>query len=283
MRVRAIAALNAHADDRFLQEIGSGLKLIAQHASRLAEAAARLAEGDQGRAMRVMELIASEEAAKYLVLLDAVRCPIHPPRRRVRQLKRFNDHLAKGIYAASVNARPAHFGELLEFIRSMRQAFYIDGPTGMNWIFPNEVRGRREEALYVDYVEAEGEHRWWAPNPVWDDPSITRMHVVPRVVKLVKAMDIVRFHAVPSLRTIMNKWRGFDPDPDTRMTELRRRTAATLDKLGEQRWPEGMPSEARNTILEAWPFPLWNQDLSEIEVNPDDLRSQRDSFAPGFR
>lgn len=282
MRARAIAALNAHADDRFFQEIGSGLELIAQHASRLAEAAVRLAEDHQGRAMRVMELIASEEAAKYLVLLDAVRCPIHPPRRRVRQLKRFNNHLPKGIYAASVNARPAHFGELLGFIRSMRQAFYLDGPTGMDWIFRNEVRSRREEALYVDYVEAEMEHRWWAPHPVWDDPSMTRMHVVPRVVKLVEAMNIAGFHAVPSLRTIANMWRAFDPDPDTHTTELRGRIVATLEELEEQGWPEATTSEVLSTILEAWPFPLWNQELSEIEVNPDDLRRQRDSFDPGF-
>jgi AbiV family abortive infection protein len=282
MRPRAISALNAYPEDRFLEEIGRGLHLVAKHASLLCDGADCLAESGQGRAMRVMNLIAAEEAAKYLVLLDAVRCPAQPPHRRARQLKYFNRHIPKGIYSAITHTRPARFGDLLTFIRHLRTSLYLDGPHGSEWIFRNEVRSQREEALYVDYVETEAGHRWSVPHPVFDDPITTRMHVTPKVVQLVKAMEATGFHEVSSLRVIASNWRDFDPAPDTSYTEMRDRILSTLKDVLRSRYPERASSETLRVIVDSWPFPLWNQDLSEIEIDRASLEGQREAFDHGY-
>jgi len=279
MRPRAIAALNALPDERFIPKISEGLGLIAEHALRLADAASCLASERHGRAMRAMEVIATEEAAKYLILLDAIRCP-PPQARRAVQLKRFNSHLVKGIYAAAADTRPSDLAELLEWIEFLRRQYYLDGPNDVDWIFRNEVQRQREEALYVDYVETDEGHHWLAPHPVQDDPLISRMYVESSVLRLVRAMEVAGFRRESSLSVIAEEWRGFTPDPETRWVDLGSPIARTLQTMEREGLPESPAPASLQTIFDSWPFPLWGQDLSEIEVDPDELRGARDSWHP---
>jgi hypothetical protein len=46
-----------------------------------------------------LKLFVEEEAAKFHILLDAVRCPREPADRFSRQLGYFNQHPVKGLYA----------------------------------------------------------------------------------------------------------------------------------------------------------------------------------------
>ena len=101
MKARAIKDLTQLADPLFFAAISEGLGLIAKNVARLWDAASMLGENAMSHAASVLTVIAEEEAAKYLILMDAVRCPRQPADRLVRQLARFNDHLAKGIYARS--------------------------------------------------------------------------------------------------------------------------------------------------------------------------------------
>ena len=163
MRARAIRDLTQLPDRGFFVEVAEGLTLILGDACRLQSGAASLAQAKQFHASRVLQLVAEEEASKALILLDAVRCPRHPGDRFANQLGRFNDHLAKGLYARACSLRPATLAQLQEYLNSYRQEFYLDGPNDVDWIFRNDVISRREEVLYVDYVATDDGRSWIDP------------------------------------------------------------------------------------------------------------------------
>jgi hypothetical protein len=117
----------------------------------------------QHRAARVVHQLAEEETAKFLLLLDPVRCPRGGDSFE-RRLARFNDHLAKGIYAEYAGIRPAAFRQAIEFIDAHRRDCYLDGPNEVNWILCNSILGTRGEHLYVDYVETHEGHRGSRPS-----------------------------------------------------------------------------------------------------------------------
>src|SRR5262245_58429615 len=160
MRVKAIRDLAQLSDRDFFAAVAEGLPLIVTNAIRLFDGATVLSEAKHYHAARALTAIAEEEAAKALVLLDAVRCPRLPNERFSDQLARFNDHLAKGLYAKACMYRPTTLGELQGYINSDRGSLYLDGPNDVDWIFPNEIKHQREKQFYVDYVAMDDEHSW---------------------------------------------------------------------------------------------------------------------------
>lgn len=259
-------------DSEFFDAISEGLSLIAEHADRLEEGAASLAAQSHGRAWEILSLIAQEEAAKYLILLDAVRCPRQPQSQRARVLNWFNSHLAKGIYARCARTRPATFGELLDFVDSQRPKFFLDGPSGQDWIFRNDVMHSREQAFYVDLVETEDGLIWWAHGPFLDMlHENPRFYSEPAAVQLVRSLSKVGFSSVEALPTVADIWRRFVPERTTsydRLQELAGETVASLRNAGLGKG--GLEDE--RVIQRSWPFPLWGQRLSFIDVDPDELR-----------
>ena len=113
---------------------------------------------------------AEEEAAKVLILVDAVRCPHSEARARVRTLKRWRKHLWKGIYARACDWRPADFAELASYIDRELEPFYLDGPLSVDWIFPNEITSGRERRIYVDLVDDITEPGRQGREPYWVTP-----------------------------------------------------------------------------------------------------------------
>lgn len=90
MRARAFADLSQLSDPDFFQEISEGLQLIARNVGAIDADSRTLVEADRGRGARILHAFAAEEAGKYLILLDAVRCPRVPPERFVAQLHKAN-------------------------------------------------------------------------------------------------------------------------------------------------------------------------------------------------
>ena len=145
MRPRATKDLAQLTDSAFLAEVAEGLGLIIANARRLYASATVLAEAKRFHGARVLQALSEEEASKHLILLDAVRCPRQPSDRFASQLGRFNDHLAKGLYARACLLRPGTLGQLQEYLDHYRVDFYLDGPNDVDWIFRNEVIHHREE------------------------------------------------------------------------------------------------------------------------------------------
>ena len=99
MRVRAIRDLSQLSDAEFFVSVAEGLSLVLNNAVKLHDGAALIAQTKRSNACRVLDAVAEEEAAKFLALTDAVRCPRQPGERFARQLGRFSDHLAKVLYS----------------------------------------------------------------------------------------------------------------------------------------------------------------------------------------
>ena len=143
------------------------MPLIVDNAVSLDETAHRLYREKESRASEIMQGFAEEEAAKFLILIDFVRCP-RDSDRRAQVLKRFYDHVEKRVYAMTCSyPRIASFRELSELVDSECRSYYLDGPNWVDWISPNSISANREQALYVDYVrditDAVGEYHWTTP------------------------------------------------------------------------------------------------------------------------
>src|SRR5262245_25080314 len=111
MHVKAILALADRPDDEFFEDVAAGLALTVRHTLSLEDDARELWQLKRGRGHAVLRSLAAEEAAKFLILLDAVRCPRDPRDVFAEQLSRFHSHLAKGIYARYCDLEPATFSD----------------------------------------------------------------------------------------------------------------------------------------------------------------------------
>jgi hypothetical protein len=75
MRVRATKDLCQLADSDFFSEVATGLSHVLKNVQRLKADSQFLAEHQRPRGFKLLRAIAEEEAAKFLILMDAVRCP----------------------------------------------------------------------------------------------------------------------------------------------------------------------------------------------------------------
>jgi AbiV family abortive infection protein len=140
--------------------IAEGLPLILRSAQRAWEAAKQLRTSN-GRESAILEGVATEEAAKILILVDAARCPAKlVPSKMNRFVDRFYDHLARLIYAEAVSWKPTNLAELREYVDRARRGHYLEGHAG-EYIMPNSTIYRRESRLYVDVEAYQDEALTW--------------------------------------------------------------------------------------------------------------------------
>jgi len=281
MRVRAIRLLACLPDSQFINEIATGLALIAEHVAELELAVSALTASGRWRGSEAVRVVADEEAAKYLILLDAVRCDRHNQSRKSGQLARFTDHLAKGIYANAAEYRPASFGELRGLVDQLRQSHYLDGPNDLDWIFRNEVDASREARLYTDYVETDQGSSWHSPQACDVVTSMFSTSVESSVVRLVAAMTRAGFTKPSGLRLVAAIWRGFEPDESTRWAEVAKRNQQTLAELGQGGLTSADFSDIdARLVVETWGFPLHGAELNVIKVDVETLREQQRNWRP---
>jgi len=157
--------LSQLADADLFSTGARGLRLILANALNLWRQASFAERAGHKQGAVILTGFAEEEAAKFHILMDAIRCP--RDNRFSEHLRNFYDHLARGIYARHYEARPADFEEVKRYVNSERVALYLDGPEGFEWIFRNQIIERRESQIYVDYIQPEeSRHSWSCPTPV---------------------------------------------------------------------------------------------------------------------
>ena len=118
MRARAFPDLHKLADPEYFRELAVGLGHIAKNVAAIDADARRLADEKRGRGVRILDAFAAEEAGKYMILLDAVRCARNPPERLYAQLKKAGQHLPKIIYSELCDIRPASLAEVKRWVES---------------------------------------------------------------------------------------------------------------------------------------------------------------------
>ncbi len=251
--------------------MAEGLSLLRSHAEAMDEAASSLESAGRNRGARVLRALAGEEAGKFLVLVDAVRCNRAVfPREFGRQLKRFAKHLPRGIQAAVCEMRPASYGELIGYIDTyLRPEYYLDGPNDVDWIFRNRIQADREEAFYVDLVERDdGSRQWVAPDDLIAGWS-------PGALQVVSALSRIGAASAAGLERIADVWRDFVPDSDASYADLTVAIELTIRGLADIGLAESRPEDGA-LLVDLWPFPLYRADIDEpLEVDPAGLVGQQ--------
>jgi len=272
MRARAIADLAQLSDADLFSTAARGLRLILANGLNLWRGALFAERSGHKQGAVILTGLAAEEAAKFHILLDAIRCP--RGNRFSEHLRRhFYDHLARGIYAEHYDLSPSTFGEVKRIIRNSRVALYLDGPEGFEWIFRNQIVERREQQIYVDYIQSEDTHSWSRPVPLLLFPR----HFPPRVLTVARSLARAGFATRLGLEVIAMLWRPFAVDDATSWGELNEKNFETLKTLEASQGLRPVSNDVINSIINDWAFPIYSLDLTEdrsIDVN--DLKRMRD-------
>lgn len=278
MRARAIADLIQLNDGAFLEQIAVGMEAVLRNARGLFEDAHELWLAGHHRAGEILARFAEEEGAKYHILLDAVRCPKGGDA-LVRQLRRFNDHLAKGLYAEYLWIAPASYGEVLEFLQRERRSLYLDGPNDVDWIFRNSILREREGAIYVDYIDNGGIHSWLEPRR---PPTSASPLVEPRSISLASRLQAAGFGQPDSLAVVAKIWRGITFMPEDHWQRCNQLNLQTIEILNERGLLTRKGAAEAGRLAWDWLFPLHAADLTEIQVARKDLEAIQEAWSPDY-
>jgi len=276
VRPKAIRDLAQLDDNDLFREMAAGWSMVLRNVERLMRGCDALRDAKQYHCAGLLAVIAQEEASKALILTDAARCPKRSDSRFSDQLARFNDHLAKGLYARGCDMRPADLEQLQGYLNHFRLEFYLDGPNDVDWIFRNEVNQHREEMLYVDYVKTVEGHYWSDPGRFeeLDDSG----PLVPGTVRMARALGEAGIATPEGLRAVAEIWRPVSLSRKTQYAEFRRLNVATLDKLDELGLLGDPPQNTLQSIANEWPFPMYDLDLTMQKVDPKDLRERQQAW-----
>lgn len=277
---RAIKDLCQLKDADLFKEVAEGVSLIVESASRLNAAAEKLSKSDDHHAAKIIGNLSEEEAAKVLILVDAVRCPPERAKEKVRTLSYFYSHLAKGIYADVTGLSPANFAEIVRYIDDARAEYYLDGPLDVDWIFPNHITQQREDALYVGYVREgneEAKNYWYRPI---NDPLFP--HWTPPVVRVTSAMNQTGMTTPEGLAVVAELWRPFELTPETTKDELEGLNWRTLETLESRGLLATDDEDSNRYIRDDWSFPLWSLCLGLKKVDRAKLREIQRNWSPDY-
>lgn len=282
---RAIKDLCQLSDAKLLDEIAVGIGHVVDVVAELDLATKKLHESGHFHPARVLGGLANEEAAKVLILVDAVRCPRKKQKEMSRTLGCFYDHLAKGIYADSCAWRPVNFAKVTRHVSYDRQEFYLDGPNGVDWIFPNAITRRREDELYVGYVRGDTEEDeqsecYWAAPPAERPLDAVFSYRASAVIDLVRALHQAGVTTSNGLSIVAEIWRPIDVRPEMRFSELERLNWRTLEIMEERGILQAASKHDYSIIHRGWGFPLWPLDLRVQKVDKARLREAQRNWSP---
>lgn len=226
------------------------------------------------REASVLEGFAVEEAAKALILIDAIRCPPKLISSRIGAIANwFYDHLARLIYAEAVTWKPTDIKELREYVDAKRMAHYVDGSLG-EYIMPNWSIYERESRLYADVqADENGAASWHAPTELIK----VLPAYVPAALRLVEAMSALGMFSLDGLRATSEVW--------GQVAFTGKESPSDAERLTEQllRRPidEGLPSEVAEQsqvqmLYNHWQLPMYDFELSIIEVSLEDLEAEQE-------
>jgi AbiV family abortive infection protein len=272
MRPRSAKSLLQVAKGDRPAVLAEGLTLLAEHVATLERSVRLLDDAGEHRGAAVVAVTANEEAAKFLILVDFARMGDATDTELSMQLSRFANHQARCLYCYLSDFSPATFGELRNLANLARRSHYLDGPEGLEWTFRNYLIARREEALYVDYVDADDGSTWISP--AGGEPSWPRG--TSGAVPLVRHLALAGLTTVEGLRILDDRWSGVAIDDSTHWVAVEQLNA---DVLGDLQDAGTVDSRLEAThfryIADRWTYPLFHLDLREIPVKPAELADQR--------
>lgn len=252
--------------------IAEGLPVILSSAQGFWRASLQLPNNP--REAEVLEGFAREEAAKILILMDAVRCPPAIINCRIGTIMRwFYDHLARLIYADAVSWKPVNVTQLREYVKPHREAHYLEGSVG-EYIAPNWAVYQRESKLYAD-IESyeEGVLQWNAPN----GHSRVFSSFKPRALALAEAMAGLGLFSAEGLKATSEIWGQLEFKDTETPQDAERLTEALLERLSEEKLiPDAATQNDVSCLYHDWQLPMYGFDLSIINIPFDELKAEQE-------
>jgi AbiV family abortive infection protein len=271
MRAKAIRDLDQLADEQLFTQLSAGMTYCLKNALTLWRDAVVLRRAHRAQAFRITEFFIAEEAAKFHILLDAARCP-RQGGRLSRQLGYFVQHLPKGIYAEYYQWAFHTLDGAERFIdKHYRPTYYLDGPNDVDWIFANDILRRREEAIYVDYITRD-------TGSYWHHPDLRLLGLLlsptmPDVLKVGLALHHAGVTTPSALALVAQHWRTIDPRAINTTPELWQANQTTLSMIEDAGLLRHRSERKYRTILSDWRLPLYDLDLSPINIDQNTLRT----------
>ncbi len=255
----------------FYSAIAEGIILVIESAVQLANAAESLVVAEHHRGAQILNSLCLEECSKVLILLDAVRCP---NAERSPTLANFYNHIAKGIYVEAFDWRSGTFQEHEGYVNQARDSHYLDGPNGVEWIFPNKITQAREDNMYVNYVRDDGSDE----SPYWTQPTNqepTFGYSSSDLLLFVSSLSAAGLDSPEGIECVAEVWRNVDPrQPNMSVTELWTLNSETLSRVASRK-----KIEVDKRLVRLWPYPLWPLKLHK-DVEVDDLLVVQENWSP---
>ncbi|MGZ8175878.1 MULTISPECIES: AbiV family abortive infection protein [Methylobacter] len=280
MKSKAIKNLAQLNDTDLFQQVAIGLEKIYEHCIELNKTSELLAKNKDYRAFNIIEAVKNEEAAKYLILIDVLRCPrkIDKPY-FTRQLSKFNDHLAKIIYSELCSWKPSYYEELCGYISRDINKFYLDEYTDENYFFRNRLINERENFFYVDYTEHRGERRWIYPEnnvpaTLFCDDEYTNPSAVMQMVKSLHRIGISKYE---SIKIFSEFWREFKFSNETLYGVFYEANQECFKHIYEKNlFNEDVTQSDYDLIISEFPFPLYKEEITLINIDKGKLIEQKE-------
>jgi AbiV family abortive infection protein len=253
--------------DDFIREVAKELDLVFDNVMTLADDARFSCESGRYRGGRILLAFAEEEAAKILILLDAVRAPRNHPN-LAQHLGGFNEHLAKGIYIEYCRISPHTFEEAVHYLQSLRPDLYIDTDDYQVWIGRNDILQKREDLIYVSRIrDSENNHSWNSPLRYPEDLRRLGCNTdISAILRLISAMRRCGFMKEAGLREIGRIWQPIEMKTDFHISDIEKLNFNTLEALNAAGLLEESSSDDHRAIQRDWYYPLYSVDLSPIRV-----------------
>jgi AbiV family abortive infection protein len=282
MKVRRVGDLAQSSDPDFLAAIAEGCTLSLANAEQLFEEAQKVLAGGGRRGYLILRALAEEEASKALILLDAVRCPPAENARRSHQLRKFADHLSRMIYSEICSHRPVDYRGTEDAVERLREEYYLDGPSGFDWIYRNQLLQEREGILYVDYVETDDGRRWEMPNQALVDILTTGPPIPPHSLSTARHLSKVGAFTAQGIAIVAGVWRGCTPSSETKYATFRALNVRTLEELNAAGLCDDAGGADLQAVRDEWPFPLWPLDMTLKKVDFANMVEARDRLSARY-
>lgn len=264
------------SESKRLAFFAEGLPIILRSAQGFWNAAQHLKDSSP-RESAVLVGLAEEEAAKILILMDAVRCPPKLVAGKLNVLIGwFYDHLARLIYAEAADMRPSDLADLRRYVYHYRRTHSLEGHAG-EYIMPNGPVYDRERKLYAD-IEAydDGSLAWSTPSSAGSS-SRWFLRSEPYVLRIAEAMHQLGMFLVPGLRATSQIWGAVE----FKDTESHHDGKPLMDSLVKRLITEKLPLDTAlqdhvSTLHNDWQIPMYNLDLSPIVLSRQQLEAEQE-------
>ncbi len=219
--------------------LSEGLPIILGRSRSFWQASCQLK--NRPREAEVLKGFTEEEAAKILILMDAVRCPKALIDSKIRCVVRwFYSHLARLIYVEAIGWRPIHIAQLRDYVYQHRKSHYIEADYS---VMPNWAKYERESRLYADIQSGE------AGGPSWNDPNlifqgsdpVTFASDVPLVLELVEAMAALGMFTSQGLKATSDIWDQVTFTATENEENARKLTSQMIERRCKENLPDLPP------------------------------------------